>query len=293
MGLLVACVTLGACAAKPIYVPSQEIPEDRPITSEEFKLGQQLYSNFNKKYTLSDDSVRIAQLERLVDHLAKAAGAGDSNWQIHLLDAPEIIDIRSVAGNRIFVWSGVYEVIANEDELAGLLAFEIAHDLARHTDPMRFNTMSDLLFKLGSLAGSTALMIASQGAVNLSGLDWMKLVYIEARDLGPAERYYSEAEEQRAASIAFHILQRSDCRPEAVIEFFWRSLDMQPQQVSYERLYRRLSSDQRLDLLERLIAGLQTQQAVELIDSNGDPSDIGDEPKPLTSGSASDRPPID
>jgi predicted Zn-dependent protease len=279
--------------AKPIYVPSQEIPEDRPLSSEEAQLGQHLYTNFNDKYSLSDDHERIAQLERLVGHLAEAAGAGDSHWQIHLLDAPEIVDIRAVAGNRIFVWSGVYEVIANEDELAGLLALEIAHDLARHTDPVRFNMMSDLLFKLGSLAGSTALMIASQGAVNVGGLDWMKLVYIEARDLRPEERYYSEAEERRAASIALHILRRSDCRPEAVLEFFWRSLEGQLKKGAFERLHRRLSPDQRLDLLEGLIAGLQTQQAVERLDANGDLIDIGNSPQRLSPPATNDQPPMD
>lgn len=263
MGMLTVCLTLSACMAKPAYIPNQQIPADRPLSSGETQLGQRLYTNLNKKYPLSDDAKRVKQLERLVDHLSQAAGNGYANWQVHLLDAPEIADVRAVAGNRIFVWSGLYAVILNEDELAGLLAYEIAHDLARHTDPVRFNMMSNLLFQIGSLAGSTALMFASQGAVNLAGVDWMKLAYIEARDLGPEERYYTEIEERRAAAIAMLMLQRSECRPEALIQFYWRTLEAHSEQVSFSRLHRRLSPDERLGVLEDLMANLDTQQPIQ------------------------------
>jgi hypothetical protein len=104
------------------------------------------------------------------------------------------------------------------------------------------------------MAGSTALMIASQGAVNIGGVDWMKLAYIEARDLGPDERYYSLSEEQRAATIALMLLRRSECRPEALVEFYWRTLEAHPDAPLFDRLHRSLPPDQRIDLLESLMS---------------------------------------
>ncbi len=258
--LIAACMVVSACTLKPTYLSPSDIPEDLPLSSKETQLGNKIYADFDKKYTLSDDTERVSQLERIVDHLSRAAGAGDTHWQVHLLDAPEIADVRAVPGNRIFVWSGLYDAIANEDELAGLLACEIAHDLTRHTDPVRFNMMSDLLFQVGSLAGSTALMIASQGSVNLSGLDWMRLIHIEAHNLGPEERYYNQAEEQQAAIIALMMLQRSECRPEALIEFYWRTLEVHPETPLLQRLHRNLTPDQRLGMLENLWADRQLQQ---------------------------------
>jgi predicted Zn-dependent protease len=257
--LLAVSVVVAACTVKPTYYPSDDIPQDLPLSSGESRLSNRLMASFKKKYLLSDDQERIAQLERVVDHLARSAGADDGNWRVVLLDAPEVIDVRAVAGNRIFVWSGIYDSIENEDELAGLLAYEIAHDLARHTDPVRFNLMSSLLFQLGSLAGSTALMIASQGAVNVAGVDWMKLAYIEARDLGPDERFYNHSEERRAATIALMLLRRSECRPEALVEFYWRTLEAHADAPLFDRLHRSLSPDQRIDLLENLINDQSTQ----------------------------------
>ena len=260
LAVLLAVSTLVlACTLKPTYYPTDEIPQDLPLSPEENRLGDRFYSSFNKKFVLSDDHERLAQLERIVDHLARSAGAEYGNWRVHLLDAPEVIDVRAVAGNRIFVWSGLYDTIENEDELAGLLAYEIAHDLSRHTDPVRFNLMSSLLFQLGSIAGSTALMIASQGAVNVGGMDWMRLVYIEARDLKPDERYYSLSEEQRAATIALMLLRRSECRPEALVEFYWRTLEAHPEAPLFDRLHRSLPPDQRIDLLENLMSDQPAQ----------------------------------
>lgn len=266
-------VGLSACMAKPIHVPVQAIPEELPLSPGESQMGRRLYENFNKTYILSDNAEQVAQIERLVDHLAQAAGAGYANWKVHLFDAPEVIDVRATPGNRIFVWSGLLDEIQNEDELAGLLAYEMAHDLARHTDPVRFNIMSNLLFQIGSLAGSTALMIASQGAVNLSGLDWMKLAYIEARDLGPEERHYSETEERQAATIAMMVLERSDCRPEALIEFYWRTLEERPGQGTMTRLHRSLTPQQRLDILESLVAEQEAEQTADVKDHGMDIDD--------------------
>jgi len=254
IGLIGACLAMAACMAKPSYLPVQEIPADQPISYTEEKLSERIYTNFNKRFQLSDDTERQEQLTRLVDHLSRAAGEHPGMWRVHLLDAPDIVDIRAVVGNRIFVWSGLYDVIANEDELAGLLAHEMAHDLARHTAPVRFNLASSLLFQTGSVVSSIALMVASQGAVNLGTVDWMRLAYIEARDLGPAERHYSPDEEMRAAGIALKMLARSECRPEALIEFYWRSLEESPQNQSYARLHRNLTPTDRIGILADLVS---------------------------------------
>jgi predicted Zn-dependent protease len=262
--LIVAYMIVSACTLKPTYRSPNFIPEDLPLSSKEARLGDKIYTDFRKKYNLSDDTERAAQLERIVGHLSLAAGSGCANWKVHLLDAPEIADVRAVPGNRIFVWSGLYDAIANEDELAGLLAYEIAHDLTRHTDPVRFNMMSKLLFRVGSLAGSTALMIASQGAVNLGGLDWMRLLNIAVRNLGPEERYYNHAEEQQAAKVALMMMQRSECRPEALVEFYWRALETHPETPLLTRLHRNLTPDQRLSMLENLWTDRQVRQPAKV-----------------------------
>jgi len=262
--ILAALLAVSSCTVTSTQIRTDSLPADLPLSPGEIQLGAHLYAYLNKKYILSEDSQRVAQLERIVDHLSHAAGSGYTHWQVHLFEAPDIIDVRAVPGNRIFAWSGLFNEIQNEDELAGLLAHEIAHDLTRHTDPVRFTMFSKLMFQIGSIAGSTALIIASQGMVNLGNYDWMQLAYIEARDLGPEERDYSETEEWQAATIAMMVLQRSDCRPEALLEFYWRALEERPGQGNMTRLYRGLAPQQRLDILESLVADQKTEQMAEV-----------------------------
>ena len=258
--ILAALLAVSSCTVTSTQIRTDSLPVDLPLSPGEIQLGAHLYADLNKKYILSEDSQRVAQLERIVDHLSHAAGSGYTHWQVHLFEAPDIIDVRAVPGNRIFAWSGLFNEIQNEDELAGLLAHEMAHDLTRHTDPVRFTMFSKLMFQIGSIAGSTALIIASQGMVNLGNYDWMQLAYIEARDLGPEERHYSETEEWQAATIAMMVLQRSDCRPEALLEFYWRALEERSGQGNMTRLYRGLAPQQRLDILESLVADQKTEQ---------------------------------
>ena len=258
--ILAALLAVSSCTVTSTQIRTDSLPADLPLSPGEIQLGAHLYAYLNKKYILSEDSQRVAQLERIVDHLSHAAGSGYTHWQVHLFEAPDIIDVRAVPGNRIFAWSGLFNEIQNEDELAGLLAHEMAHDLTRHTDPVRFTMFSKLMFQIGSIAGSTALIIASQGMVNLGNYDWMQLAYIEARDLGPEERHYSETEEWQAATIAMMVLQRSDCRPEALLEFYWRALEERSGQGNMTRLYRGLAPQQRLDILESLVADQKTEQ---------------------------------
>ena len=46
--------------------------------------------------------------ERMFNTLAAAAGINPVNWHVYLFDDPDMVDVRAIRGNYIFVWSGVY-----------------------------------------------------------------------------------------------------------------------------------------------------------------------------------------
>jgi len=51
------------------------------------------------------------------DHLKQVCEVHHIPWHIHLFRDPEIVDVRAVRGNQIFVWSGFLDVAKNEDEI--------------------------------------------------------------------------------------------------------------------------------------------------------------------------------
>jgi predicted Zn-dependent protease len=196
---------------------------------------------------------RDEQLLSVFDHLVQTADADRQTWQIHLFDAPEIVDVRAVHGNYIFVWSGFLDIVRNEDEIAAVLAGEMAHALARHTEPVEFTMATDIFFSVAEMATSIAIMAASQGTVAIGGSGWMKWGYVHVADLDPLDREYDEAYEKEAAAIALLLVARSQYAPEAMIDFWKRLQNTDAYPDKEIRLHRNFTPQQRVMMIEELM----------------------------------------
>jgi len=255
MLLLWACLALllpGGCTVKHIPLPAGMIPQAIPPTPGETEYGQQLFSSLCEDHELAAGHARDEQLLAAFDRLVEAAGADRPTWQIHLFDAPGIVDVRAVHGNYIFVWSGLLDIVQNEDEIAAVLAGEMAHALARHTEPVEFTMASDVFFSVAEMATSIAIMAASQGMVAISGNGWMKWGYVHAADLDPLDREYDEAYEKEAAAIALLLVTRSNYSPQAMIGFWKRLQNADAYPEKKIRLNRNFTPQQRVLMLEEL-----------------------------------------
>ncbi len=214
------CVS--ACTVKTVSVPSGVVPGYNGLTPEAQDFGTALYDSLRDDYTLDHDHPRYDELQAVFVRLARAAGAENTPWHLYLFDQPAMVEVRAVHGNYIFVWSGFLEVAETEDELAAILACELAHTLAGHTQPVQFTAMTQILFNLAEVATSVGVMALSQGAVTIGGMGWMKYAYAELSDLDPLNRKYSEQEEQQALAIANLLLQRSGYSFQGMTRFWER-----------------------------------------------------------------------
>ena len=243
---------LSACTVQRPYVQPGKIPQFFAPSPGAEQFGKNLYQELFVEYDLDSDSQKQDRLAGVFNQLAKTAQVDRLPWHIYLLNGPEIVDIRAVHGNYIFVWSGVFNAVKNDDELAGLLACELAHTLAHHTDPVEFTIASDVLFTVAELATSLGLMVASQGAIAISGHGWMKWAYVEVADLDPLDLEYHEEYEREAADIALLIISGSQYSPQALLNFWERVAADDSLHSKYERLSRGLSPQERVAMLEKL-----------------------------------------
>jgi predicted Zn-dependent protease len=254
--LLWACFALllpGGCTVKHVPLPAGMIPRASPPTPGETEYGQQLFNSLCEDHELAAGHARDEQLLAAFDHLVEAAEADRPTWQIHLFDAPGIVDVRAVHGNYIFVWSGLLDIVQNEDEIAAVLAGEMAHALARHTEPVEFTMASDVFFSVAEMATSIAIMSLSHGMVAISGNGWMKWGYVHAADLDPLDREYDEAYEKEAAAIALLLVTRSNYSPQAMIGFWKRLQNADAYPEKEIRLNRNFTPQQRVLMLEELM----------------------------------------
>ena len=254
--MVVFILALNACTIKRGPIEKGTIPDLAAPSPAAEQYGKRLYAELISDYKLDSEIQKKDELRKVFDNLTGAAGADDLPWNVYVFDAPAIVDIRAVHGNYIFVWTGTFDAVENDDELAGILACELAHVLARHTDPVEFTLTSEVLFSVTELATSIGLMVASQGMVAISGQGWMKWAYVEVSDLDPLDRAYSEEHEREAASIALLILSRTMYSPQALVDLWKRIAADETLQAKYKRMSRDLSPQQRATMLEALLAEL-------------------------------------
>jgi len=247
---------LNACTVKHRIIQPGEIPKINTLNPGEAEFGKSLFEDLCEDNQLDSQNERNEQLVKVFDHLIQAAQADHLPWEIHLFKDPELADVRAVYGNYIFVWSGFLDIVENDDEIAGVVACEIAHVLARHTYPVQFTLWSDVFFDVAELTTSIAIMQLSQGMVSINGRGWMKWAYVEMSDLDPLDREYSEADERDATMIAMQILERSKYDPQAMLTFWQRVEQDESLQIKAKRLNRELAPQKRIQIVKQLLRQL-------------------------------------
>jgi hypothetical protein len=136
---------------------------------------------------------------------------------------------------------------------SGLLAYELSHTLAHHTDPVEFTLASDVFFNVAELATSLGIIVASQGMVVIGGSGWMKWAYVEVADLDPLDREYSDELEYEAAEVALEIISRTQYLLQALLDFWKRAAADESLSERCERLSRSRSPRERAAMMEQLI----------------------------------------
>ena len=259
-----ALFALTSCTVKARTIEPGTIPKIDALTPGEAAYGKRLFDDLCDDYPLELDPARMEGLATIFDNLVEAAEADHLPWHLYLFDDPDIIDIRAVHGNYVFVWSGFLESAENDDEIAALMACELAHVLARHTYPVQFTLWTDIFLDVAEIATSIAIMSATQGMVAISGQGWMKWAYVELADLDALDREYSTQEEREAVMIAMLLMERASYSPDAMRTFWQRVNQDEDLNKKAKRLRRDLSPQERTQIIDELLPQTPTETEVNI-----------------------------
>jgi len=103
---------------------------------QEVALGVQSVPEMLKQFGgLHPDARLQTQVDRVGMAVVKNSRAADPRWQykFHLLSDAKTINAFALPGGQIFITAGLYRLFNREDQLAAVLAHEIAHVAARHS----------------------------------------------------------------------------------------------------------------------------------------------------------------
>ena len=128
LGAILALLFIG-CSKAPITGRNQLIMMDR---SQEMKLGYQSAQQVLKKEKISNDRQKTSMVKRVGQRIANISGQKNFKWEFHLIENAKQANAFCLPGGKVFVYTGLFKYIANDDELAAVMGHEIGHALARH-----------------------------------------------------------------------------------------------------------------------------------------------------------------
>jgi len=177
---------------------------------EEARLGRQVLRMLREKARFVDDPEVVNYVEEVGRRIIAHIGPHYFPFKFYVLE-DESLNAFAVPGGYIFVNTGLLEEIDREDELAGVLAHELAHVQARHLAKRieklsRLNIASAAVTIVGLLLGRGKMGQAI--AVTSSALATTKALA------------YSRSDEEEADRLGFEYLTAAGYDPRGFIEVF-------------------------------------------------------------------------
>lgn len=177
---------------------------ERDLAKEQ-KLGKKLSEDIEKKYEVVEDSQKNSLIRQIGHKLSQASEFKGMNYYFRILkkEGPNAF---SIPGGYVYVTLDLFDYIQSDDEIAGILAHEIAHIIHNHAlKQTRDNTKYTLLTVL-------AVLLTGEPDVGVLG----KLTTITFLN------QYSREYEEEADLTAIDLLIKTGYNPVGFLTFLER-----------------------------------------------------------------------
>lgn len=196
----------------------RSIFEIEELTKEnEQKLGTLILEAVaNSSKTITKDSV-ITVVEGIKKRICSANGIADSTVTVHIV-AMDDVNAFALPGRHLVIYSGLIDYCVSADELAGVIAHEIAHmehdhvmkkmvkevGLAMVISLSGGNSGSEIVRQTVKILSSTAFDREQESEADASGVHYMAKANIDPQ--ASANFLYRLAHENKNSSIQFELL---------------------------------------------------------------------------------------
>jgi hypothetical protein len=168
------------------------------------KLGKLAFENMDHEGKAVDDPVLTGAARKIVERLtaARTHEKKDFHYNVHVVDA-DVVNAFALPGGEIVVYTGLMREADNAEQLAGVLAHEIAHVRKRHG-------MRRIAQSIGVI-GAIQLLFGDVSGVAAIAVEVLQASTINA---------YSRDQEREADREGVAILAKAGVDPSALADFF-------------------------------------------------------------------------
>jgi len=188
-------------------------------TDGEVNLGDSLSKSVEKKFQLVEDEALQKRVGDIGQKIASVCDRKDIIYHFAVVDVKEedrkneepVINAFALPGGYIYVFKDLCDQVKDDGELAGVIAHEVAHIVARHS-AKRLQT---------SFGYNILMVLASHAEQNRRNVG---KAYSAINSL---MRAYSREDETFADKLAVKYTKKAGFNPEGVISFLERLLEIQ------------------------------------------------------------------
>ncbi len=247
----VIALAIAGCSTTRVRIPVGVVPDQGALSLEDEEYGREVLDSLTKQFQLERDDAPINRVRDIVDRLAEAAKVNFNPWHAYVFRDSNFKNAAATRGNFIFVWTGVLDSVKNDAELAGIIAHEMGHVLAGHTNP---NAQEEAQEMIAGVAGSIAnnVIYAQGGGWGLlAGLGEM---LVRAAVEGLLTNPEQQRKELEADQIGLFLMADARYNPDELANF-WERVRADPHFAGFpvQFLSSHPSSDERIAQLNTIL----------------------------------------
>ncbi|WP_245587874.1 M48 family metallopeptidase [Desulfovibrio inopinatus] len=209
---VVICLLVGmaGCAQAPYTGRSQLILLDK---EQEMLLGMKASEEVKRTERLSTDARRVALVNRVGRRIAAGAARPEYQWEFYVVanDTPNAF---ALPGGKVYVYEGMFKYARTENQLATVMAHEIAHVIARH-GVERMSSQMAL-----SLGGDLAGLMVSGG--DAAAFNTFQQLYGFGSQVAVGLPH-SRSQESEADRIGLILMAKAGYDPRSALSF-WQNM---------------------------------------------------------------------
>jgi predicted Zn-dependent protease len=217
--LLVLTLALAGCVRSHFDLTTEHQSYSITSTDKEVDVGRKLARQVVHDLPLADDPEAQRRVQDIGAKIAAVCDRRELVYQFAVIQ-DKAVNAFSLPGGYVFVHQGLLDEAASDDELAGVIAHEVAHIAARHSVKRYESNIGIQLLQLATLATRQANVARG--------------VSIGAQ---AAQLAYARQDELDADRLAVKYTKAAGFDPTAILTFL-RKLELQPEQQKLSHMPR-------------------------------------------------------
>ncbi len=212
IGLIIAAIAVISFLSSKTYNPVTGQDQYLSITpDQEIALGLQATPDMIQQYGGEDpDPQRQAKVEQIGNSIAQKSDASQTAYQFkyHLLNDPKTVNAFALPGGQVFITDGLLSLLKTDGELAGVLAHETGHVVARHgAQQIAQSNLTD------GLIGAVAVAASNPNDPNGASATQIAQVVGQLVNLK-----YSRGDESQADTLGVRLMSQAGYDPNAMVQ---------------------------------------------------------------------------